>query len=260
MKQHLSVVIITRNEEINLRDCLESIRHLADEIVVVDSNSSDETQTIAREYGAIVQVTNDWLGFGVQKNRAVSLAKNDWILSIDADERVTLQLAKEISDLLLSELKYQAYEIPRLSWYCGRFIQHSGWRPDYVLRLFNRNAAKFSSEPVHERVLFTGPVKKLHFSLEHFSFRNFSQVLTKIDLYSSASAENLYYKGVGSSIFKAVGKGLWAFVRTYFLRAGFLDGAHGFALAVSNAEGAYYRYIKLWLLIEQRGPWQKNFS
>jgi len=249
MKKQLSVVIITRNEEINLRKCLESIRQIADEIVVVDSNSSDQTQTIAREYGAKVQVTKDWLGFGVQKNLAVSLAKNDWILSIDADERVTPELSNEILDLLLGEPTHHAYEISRLSSYCGRFIKHSGWRPDYVLRLFNRQAARFSDDLVHERVLCSGKVHRLNNLLLHYSIRNFSQVLSKIDQYSSASAEQLYLRGQKSSLLKAVVHGFWAFVRTYFLRAGFLDGNHGFALAVSNAEGAYYRYLKLWLLI-----------
>lgn len=258
MKQSLSVVIITRNEEINLRDCLESIRHLADEIVVIDSNSSDQTQVIAKEYGAVVQITDDWPGFGVQKNRAVSLAKNDWILSIDADERVTPELAKEIRDLLEAEPRYQAYKIPRLSWYCGRFIKYSGWHPDYVLRLFNRQSARFSDDLVHERVLYDGEVHWLDNSLLHYSFQNFSQVLSKIDQYSSASAEQLYIRGKKSSLVKAVGHGLWAFIRTYFFRAGFLDGSHGFALAVSNAEGTYYRYLKLWLLIQQRGPCLKK--
>ena len=258
MKRLLSVVIITHNEEINLGDCLESIRYIADEIVVIDSNSSDQTQVIAKEFGAVVQITDDWPGFGVQKNRAVSLAKNDWILSIDADERVTPELAKEIRDLLEAEPRYQAYKIPRLSWYCGRFIKHSGWHPDYVLRLFNRQSARFSEDLVHERVLYGGEVHRLDNSLLHYSFQNFSQVLSKIDRYSSASAEQLYLRGKKSSLVKAVGHGLWAFIRTYFFRAGFLDGSHGFALAVSNAEGAYYRYLKLWLLIQQKGPCLKK--
>jgi glycosyltransferase involved in cell wall biosynthesis len=251
MKHPLSVVIITRNEEKNLRNCLESIRHVADEIIVVDSNSTDQTQTIAQEYGATVQVTNDWLGFGVQKNRAVSLAKNDWILSIDADERVTPELSSEIRGLLRGEPSYHAYEISRMSWYCGRFIKHSGWNPDYVLRLFNRQAARFSDDLVHERVLYDGQVHRLNNLLLHYSVQNFSQVLTKIDRYSSASAEQLYLRGQKSSLLKAVVHGFWAFIRTYFFRAGFLDGNHGFALAVSNAEGTYYRYIKLWLLNQQ---------
>ena len=260
MKQPLSAVIITHNEEKNLRECLASLCDLVDEIVVVDSSSTDQTQAIAREFGAVIQVKNDWPGFGAQKNRAVSLAKNDWILSIDADERVTPELAKEIADLLKTQPQCQSYEIPRSSWYCGRFIKHSGWYPDYVLRLFNRQTAKFSMDLVHERVLPSGAVGQLNSPLLHYSFQDFSHVLTKMDRYSSASAEQLYLLGKNSNLPKALAHGLWAFVRTYVLRAGFLDGAQGFALAVSNAEGTYYRYLKLWLLIQQRGPCQKNSS
>ena len=260
MKNLLSVIIITRNEEANLRECLESIRKIANEIVVVDSDSSDQTQNIAREYGAVIQITHDWPGFGAQKNRALYLAKNDWILSIDADERVTTELALEITNLLQAQPECPSYEIPRSSWYCGRFIKHSGWYPDYVLRLFNRQTAKFSMDLVHERVLPSGAVGQLNSPLLHYSFQDFSHVLTKMDRYSSASAEQLYLLGKNSNLPKAVAHGLWAFVRTYVLRAGFLDGAQGFALAVSNAEGTYYRYLKLWLLIQQRGPCQKNSS
>ena len=260
MKQSLSVVIITKNEEENLRNCLESIRELADEIVIVDSNSTDKTKDIALEFGAFIQVFDDWPGFGIQKNRAVSLAKNHWILSIDSDERVTLELAKEISLLLQTQPNFRAYEIPRKSWYCGCFIMHSGWQPDYVLRLFDRRVAQFSLELVHERVLCSSEVGRLKSNLLHYSFQNFSQVLTKIDRYSSASAEQLYCSNAKSSLPKAVGHGLWAFVRTYFLRLGFLDGTHGFALAISNAEGTYYRYLKLWLMNQQRDLCQKNSS
>lgn len=260
MKQLLSVVIITKNEEEHLRDCLESVRNLADEIIIVDSNSSDKTQDIAMEFGALIQVYDDWRGFGVQKNRAVSLANNHWVLSIDADERVTSELANEISRVLQSQTNFQAYEIPRLSWYCGRFIKHSGWQPDYVLRLFDRRVAQFSLDLVHERVLCTSEVGRLNASMLHYSFQNFSQVLTKIDRYSSASAEQLYRSNAKASLPKAVGHGLWAFVRAYILRLGFLDGAQGFALAISNAEGTYYRYLKLWLLNQQRDLCQKNSS
>jgi glycosyltransferase involved in cell wall biosynthesis len=248
MKKSLSVVIITRNEEENLRDCLQSVRHLANEMVILDSNSSDQTQAIAHEFGAVLKVNDDWPGFGIQKNRALSLATGDWVLSLDADERVTPDLALEISKCLDAETDFEGYEILRSSWYCGKFIEHSGWQPDPVLRLFKRGSAEFSDDLVHERVLCHGKVGRLKAGLLHYSFRNFSQVLGKIDRYSSASAEQLFLRGKTSSLGKAVGHGLWAFFRTYFLRAGFLDGAQGFALAVSNAEGTYYRYLKLWLL------------
>lgn len=248
----LSVILITKNEEANLKDCLESIS-FANEIIVVDSQSSDKTVEIALSFGAKVENTKDWPGFGPQKNRALNLATQDWVLSIDADERVTPELKNEILEVINSTASADCYAIPRLSWYCGRFIKHSGWHPDYVERLFKRNSAKFSDHLVHERLLPTGSVKKLQHHFLHYSFRNFSQVLQKIDSYSSASARQAIEKGKQSSVMKAVSHGLWAFFRTYFLRLGFLDGQQGLALAISNAEGTYYRYLKIWLLNQEKG-------
>ncbi len=247
----LSVILITKNEEANLKDCLESVS-FANEIIVVDSQSSDKTQEIAQSFGAKLEITSDWPGFGPQKNRALNLATQEWVLSIDADERVTPKLKEEILAVISSKDAANCYAIPRSSWYCGRFMKHSGWYPDYVDRLFKRGTAKFSDHLVHERLLPDGPVAKLKNHFLHYSFRDFSQVLKKVDAYSTASAEQAYLKGKRSSVGKAIGHGLWAFFRTYFLRRGFLDGSQGLALAISNAEGTYYRYIKIWLL-EQSG-------
>jgi len=247
----LSVILITKNEEANLKDCLESIS-FANEIIVVDSQSSDKTVEIAQSFGAKVENTSDWPGFGPQKNRALNLATQEWVLSIDADERVTTELKNEILEIINGPSGVDCYAIPRLSWYCGKFMKHSGWYPDYVERLFKRGSAKFSDHLVHERLLPTGPVKKLNAHFLHYSFKNFSQVLQKIDSYSSASAEQAVKKGKQSSVLKAVGHGLWAFFRTYFLRLGFLDGQQGLALAISNAEGTYYRYIKIWLINQKK--------
>jgi glycosyltransferase involved in cell wall biosynthesis len=247
----LSVILITKNEEANLKDCLESVS-FANEIIVVDSQSSDKTQEIAQSFGAKLEITTDWPGFGPQKNRALNLATQEWVLSIDADERVTPALKEEILKVISWKESANCYAIPRSSWYCGRFMKHSGWYPDYVDRLFKRGTAKFSDHLVHERLLPEGPVGQLQNHFLHYSFRDFSQVLKKIDAYSTASAEQAYLKGKRSSVGKAVGHGLWAFFRTYVLRLGFLDGAQGLALAISNAEGTYYRYIKIWLL-EQSG-------
>lgn len=247
----LSVILITKNEEANLKECLESVS-FADEIIVVDSQSSDKTQVIAQSFGAKLEITSDWPGFGPQKNRALNLATQKWVLSIDADERVTPALKQEILAVISSKDPANCYAIPRSSWYCGRFMKHSGWYPDYVDRLFKRGTAKFSDHLVHERLLPDGSVAKLKNHFLHYSFKDFSQVLKKVDAYSTASAEQAYLKGKRSSVGKAIGHGLWAFIRTYFLRLGFLDGSQGLALAISNAEGTYYRYIKIWL-IEQSG-------
>lgn len=245
----LSVILITKNEEANLKDCLESVS-FANEIIVVDSQSSDKTQEIAQSFGAKLEITSDWPGFGPQKNRALNLATQEWVLSIDADERVTPKLKEEILAVISSKDTTNCYAIPRSSWYCGRFMKHSGWYPDYVDRLFKRGTAKFSDHLVHERLLPDGPVAKLKNHFLHYSFRDFSQVLKKVDAYSTASAEQAYLKGKRSSVGKAIGHGLWAFFRTYFLRRGFLDGSQGLALAISNAEGSYYRYLKIWLIQE----------
>jgi len=243
----LSVIIITRNEEANIADCLKSV-DFADEVIVLDNASSDNTAQIARSLGASVHSTTDWPGFGPQKNRALALATGEWVLSIDADERVTPDLREEILGELTRADAANCFAIPRSSWFCGRFIQHSGWTPDYVDRLFKAGSAKFSDDLVHEKLLHVESVVPLKNPLLHYSHRNFSDVLLKIDRYSTASAEQAYANGKQASVVGAVGHGFWAFIRTYFFKAGFLDGEHGVALAIANAEGSYYRHLKLWRL------------
>ena len=251
----LSVILITRNEEANLADCFASLEGIAQQIVVVDTNSSDRTLEIAKNHGALISQPPDWPGFGPQKNRALDLATGDWILSLDADERLTPALKSEILTAIHHSSHVDCFAIPRLSWYCGRFIRHSGWNPDYVDRLFKRGTARFSDDLVHERLLPHGQVARLENPMLHYSFMNYSQVLQKIDRYSSASAEQAFAMGKTSSPLKAVLHGAWSFLRTYFLRAGFLDGPQGFALAISNGQGTYYRYIKLWHLHQEaRNP------
>jgi glycosyltransferase involved in cell wall biosynthesis len=241
----LSVIIITKNESANIRACLESVAW-ADEIIVVDSGSTDGTLEIAREFTPHVHVHADWPGFGAQKNRALDYASKDWVLSLDADERVTPELRTEI-EAVLQNAQADGYEIPRLSNFCGRFMRHSGWHPDYVLRLFKRGKGRFSDALVHESVQMQGSTARLHQPLLHYSYRDFEDVLSKLNSYSSAASTMLQRRGKKGSLAQAVVHGLWAFIRTYFLRAGFLDGREGFMLAVMNAENSYYRYIKLWL-------------
>jgi len=238
----LSVVIITKNEADNIRDCLNSVAW-ADEIVILDSGSTDGTVGICREYTDKVFET-DWPGFGPQKNRGIERATGDWILSVDADERVSPELRLEIEQALKVE-QYNGYEIPRLSYFCGKQIRHSGWWPDYIVRLFRRGSGKFNEVLVHEKVEVMGPVGRLRNPLIHYSFQSFEEVLQKMNYYSTCNAAMLFEAGRKSSLLEAAGRGLWTFFRTYVLRAGFLDGRHGFMLAVSNAEGTYYKYIKL---------------
>lgn len=246
METRLSVAIITLNEERNLAECLASVA-FADEIVVVDGGSHDRSCEIARAAGARVIEAPDWQGFGVQKNRAIAACSGDWVLSIDADERVPPKLRDEIQTAL-SNSAFDVYEIPRSSYYCGRFMRHSGWWPDHVRRLFRRGTARFSPVPVHESLETDRNVGRLHHPIEHWSYRTMEQVLDKVNHYSSLSAPMVIQRGHRPTIMTAVLHGVSAFIRTYILRRGFLDGSHGFMLAVSNAEGSYYRYIKAMLL------------
>ena len=248
----LSVIIITRNEQATLRRCLQSVAW-ADEIVVLDSGSTDDTAAIARECGAKVHSTTDWPGFGVQKNRVLDLATGDWVLALDADEWITPELRIEIERAMTTPGNNAAFRLPRLSSYCGRFMRHSGWWPDYVTRLFKRGAARFSPDLVHERLVVEGNIGALRESLMHEAIVDLEDALQKMNAYSTAGAAMQFERGKKSSLAGAVLHGAWTFFRTYVLRGGFLDGRAGFMLAVSNAEGAYYRYLKLLLLAEKRG-------
>jgi glycosyltransferase involved in cell wall biosynthesis len=251
MSAGLSVVIIALDEEKHLGAAIDSVRW-ADEIVVVDSGSRDRTVEIARARGANVVVTGDWPGFGAQKNRALDRATRDWVLSIDADERVTPELRREIEAIVAGGGAHEAYEVARLSSYCGRFMRHGGWWPDRVTRLFRRGKARFSDDLVHEKVVVQGSTGRLAGHLEHLAFDDLEEVLRKIDSYSTANARMMHARGKRGSLASAILHGAWAFVRTYVLQAGFLDGRHGFMLAVSNAEGTYYRYLKLMQLGAKR--------
>ena len=249
MDNAISVIIITKNEELNIRDCLESVKW-ADEIIVIDSGSSDATVEICKEYTSKVYVT-DWPGFGPQKNRALKYVQYEWVLSIDADERVTEELRNEIYSVVNSK-EFRGYMIPRLSNYCGKFLRHSGWWPDPVLRLFQHHYGCFSDRVVHERLLIDGAVGRLKGHLIHYTFRDLEKVIDTINRYSTSGAEQKAESGKSGGLLKAIFHGLWMFFRTYFLKAGFLDGAEGFMLAVSNSEGAYYKYLKLGMIANKR--------
>lgn len=252
MATSLSVIVITYNESARLRACLASVA-FAGEVIVVDSGSTDDTVEIARSMGARVTRTTDWPGFGPQKNRALDLASGPWVLSIDADERVTTPLREQIEAAVARD-DFAAYAVNRLSSYCGQYMRHSGWYPDPIVRLFRRGSGRFSDDLVHESLRVQGPVGRLDGQLLHESYANFESVLDKVNRYSTAGAQSLHRRGVRGSLGKAIGHGLWAFLRTYLVKRGFLDGRLGLALAVSNAEGTYYRYLKLWLMQRETGP------
>jgi glycosyltransferase involved in cell wall biosynthesis len=238
----LSAILITKNEAANIRACLESVAW-ADEIIVVDSGSSDGTAEICRELGAHVYV-HDWPGFGRQKNRALSYAANEWVFSIDADERVTPELAFQLA-AAMKEGGKDGFYVPRLSQFCGTFIRHSGWYPDYVLRLFKKSRGRFSDDMVHERVLLQGATGRLSRPLLHYSYMTESDVTRKSEQYAAAAALQMFNNGKTAVLPVAPIRAGWAFLRTYCLRLGFLDGVAGFNIARMNARTTYLKYRKL---------------
>jgi glycosyltransferase involved in cell wall biosynthesis len=250
----LSVIIITKNEEANLQACLDSVR-FADQWVVVDSASTDNTRAIASAFGAEVTQTHTWPGFGAQKNLALGLATQDWVLSIDADERVTPELAAEIVQAM-QRPEAQAFEIPRLTQFCGQWIHHCGWTPDHVLRLFRRGQAGFSEDLVHERVVLKAgtPVSRLQSRLLHYSYPTPAHYWRKLEHYSTAWAAQSHARGKASSMPRAITSGLMAFVKSYVFRLGFLDGAMGFAVCAMQAQAAFGKYFTLYCLNQQNAP------
>ena len=250
----LSVIIISKNESVNIEACLDSVA-FADEVIVLDSGSSDETVPLARAKGATVYTVNDWPGFGPQKNRALAMANCEWVLSIDADERVSSDLAKEIQNVI-SEANREAFEIPRLTQFCGEWIHHCGWTPDHVLRLFKRRVAKFSDDKVHEKVLIASDAtcRRLKSPLLHYSYPEPSHYWRKLELYSQAWAEQRFARGQKTSMWRAGLAGVVAFVRSYFFRLGFLDGAMGFAVCTMQAQAAFGKYFALYCLNKKNDP------
>jgi glycosyltransferase involved in cell wall biosynthesis len=245
----LSVILITKNEAANIRDCLQSVSW-ADEIIVVDSGSTDGTPQLAQEMGARVY-PHDWPGFGPQKNRALEYATKDWVFSIDADERVTPEQRAEL-EIAMQETTADGYFCPRLSQFCGTFIHHSGWYPDYVLRLFKRGKGRFSDSLVHESIILEGRAERLNIPLLHYSYLTMADVERKVEHYSDAAARQMFQAGKRTNWVRAVASGAWAFVRTYIVRAGILDGSAGFQIARMNMRTTFLKYRKLIALNAQR--------
>jgi len=242
----LSVIIITLNEADNIAACLDSVA-FADEWIVVDSGSTDSTCEIARDKGARVVQTDDWPGFGPQKNRALDLATGEWVLSLDADERVTESLADEIRAIMQAP-QAEGYYIARLSNFCGRWIRHSGWWPDYVLRLFRRGTARFSDAIVHESVTPPADTARLQGHFLHYPYRDLESLIAKVNRYSTDGAAMMHAKGRHTGVAGIITHSVWTFVRIYILRRGFLDGPEGFILAAVGAAGSFFRYSKLFFL------------
>ncbi len=255
----LSVIVICLNEAANIQACLQSVA-FADECIVLDSGSTDGTQAIARACGAKLFEHADWPGFGLQKNRALALAQGEWVLSLDADERVSPALAIEIQQAMANPARV-AYEIPRQTQFCGQWIRHCGWTPDRVLRLFRRGQAQFTPDRVHERLVPTPGqayerTQRLSAPLLHYSYPTPAHYWRKLQAYSMAWAEQRFAKGQTTSMTRAALSGLTAFLRSYILQLGFLDGAMGFAVCSMQAQGAFGKYFTLYCLHRQHATQQ----
>jgi glycosyltransferase involved in cell wall biosynthesis len=246
----ITSITITKNAGPFFAKCLDSLQ-FCDQRVVVDSGSTDGTVDLARQKGALV-VHQDWLGFGPQKNFGLTLATGDWIFWLDHDEEVTPELAEAIRKAVQAG-DVDGYRISRLSWFCGQPMRHSGWHPDWVLRLFRRTKGQWAGGMTHDHVACDGPVQKLSGGLIlHYPIHSLEDARAKADYYSTVGAKEMIAKGRRVSFTSGITHGLFAFFRTFVLQLGFLDGARGFLLATSNAEGTYYRYMKAWLAGQRR--------
>jgi (heptosyl)LPS beta-1,4-glucosyltransferase len=242
----LTVTVITRDEETNIEACLASVAW-ADEIVVVDSGSTDETVAIARRHSARVEV-RPWPGYSAQKNYAASTASHDWILSIDADERVPPALAAEIQTLLASGPARRGYRVPRVTWYLGRWIRGTDWYPDYQLRLYDRRAGQWNGRRVHESVTLDDEPGRLHHDLHHLAYRDISDHLSTIDRYTTLAAEQWAEEGRRASLAGIILQPPFAFLRNYVLKRGFTQGAAGLLVSVLNSYYVFLKMAKAWEL------------
>lgn len=242
MEPSISVIIITKNSAKTIERCLESIKW-ANEIIVLDSGSTDNTVALCQLYTSQV-VQTDWPGFGKQKNRALDMATQEWILSIDSDEWVDDALRTEIIATLKNPTA-TVYDIPRLNQYCGKWIRHGDVGKDSVTRLFKRGHAQFSDDIVHEKIITNDSVKRLRSPLCHNTYESIDALLHRMNLYSTLSAKIRFERGKKTSLLNAMFSATWLFIRSYFFRAGFLDGKMGFIVCLAAAHSSYYRHIKL---------------
>ncbi len=245
----LSVAIITKNEEANLPRTLASVRW-ADEIVIVDSGSSDRTPEIAREFGAKF-FSEDWQGFGAQKNSAIAKCTSDWVLSLDADEEVSPELANEIRTLLAGQPQFDAFLLPRRNFFLGRWMRHGGYYPDPKLRLFRRGIAQFEERAVHETIRPVGPTGRLRGDLLHHAYPTLDGYIEHMNRYSALGATQAVARGKTSRSLFGFFWNVWivpiaTFKYNYFLRLGFLDGREGFLQHLYHSAYVSWKYAKAW--------------
>ncbi len=248
----LSVTLITKNEAEHIGAAIDSVRW-ADEIVVVDCGSTDDTVAIARARGARVE-HRDWTGYLDQKTCAQGLATHDWIFSLDADERVTPALAVEVRTLLASEPSRRGYRVPRVLFHLGRWIRTTDHYPDYQLRLYDRRAGAWQGDYVHESVKIASPMGYLKGELEHYSYRDLADQLDRIQRYTTLAARKMHGQGRRAGFVQLVLQPPAAFLRSYLLRWGFLDGTAGFILSALGAYSVFLKFAKLWELSRRVRP------
>jgi glycosyltransferase involved in cell wall biosynthesis len=242
----LSVTVITKNEAEDIADALSSVR-FADEIVVVDSHSTDDTVPVARQHTDRV-VVRDWPGYIDQKNYAASIASHDWILSLDADERVTPELASEIQRVMTSEPTDAAFRIPRVTFHLGRWIRTTDWYPDFQVRLYDRRRARWTGRYVHEAVTVDGALGRLSGELQHYAYRDIADHLETIDRYTTYAARQMYESGRRAGLPQIAGHPPLAFLRNYIARGGIRDGVPGFVISALNSYYVLLKFAKLWEL------------
>jgi glycosyltransferase involved in cell wall biosynthesis len=241
--EKVSVTIITKNEALNIRQCLEGVRW-ADEIIVVDNGSGDDTREICQSFGARV-FAEDWKGFARQKNSAIEKTRNEWVLSLDADERIPPELRREIETILKGTPSCEGYRIARRNFFLGRWIRRCGWYPDYNLRLFRKNKGRFEERAVHEKVIVEGRVGDLKNPMEHHTYRSLSDFMERLERYSSLAAQEMQKEGRVFRLRDILLRPPVTFLQMYFLRAGFLEGYYGFLLSVLYSFYTLLKYSRL---------------
>jgi len=239
----LSVTIITNNEEKNIGLCLESVS-FADEIIVVDSHSSDNTRSIAEQHGARVFI-RDWKGYGPAKREAVKLASGEWILSLDADEALSPKLQLDIKQALDGDSEFTGFYLKRKTQFLGRWIMHCGWYPDLVLRLFRKDKGNFNDSLIHEGVELDGRAGTLDGEILHYCYQSMEQYLEKSNRYTSIGAREAYKAGKRAGWFDLTVRPVFSFFNHYILKSGYLDGTEGLILSALSAQAVLHKYSKI---------------